>query len=386
MLASGWRILFTCRVIPGLVAGSVLLGQPLSILADQDRKATAVPRSLSAIDSPKGADIDQLKRQARKIGELLDHASKRVDRLARDSDGRPDGTALYRAVRQELDLSRQWNRHLSSILLEVAETRRELHIRERRAAAEIKAFSLVAEEARLELVALKKALEQDGKRAVDTLEDGSAADGLTPQDTKALPAPDLQGMNGDANDPQERIDQARRVLESMDEAQALAAHDLDMVRSKLLEALKTLDLPHRNHRPAKPSDSSLEDSSLSSQEIMAWAASIAGKLHREGFETIEQAKAEIEQVAHGNGHLVIDVMLINSEAAVEATVHAAPDHDAPAVAVIAEGHSVLVTGKVQNANWYRIEIAGGRQGFVPGEFIRGQAAPDRHPTRRIKAS
>lgn len=387
MSASGHMSRLYQRMITGLLVGSAFFALATVTHADQSNPPGSSASMLEDVDGSSGATIDQLRSHARKIGDLLDHASTRVDRLADEAGGNPDGNALLDAIRQELDLSRQWNRHLTAILLEVAEARRELSIRERQAAAEIHELTTVAEEARLELIALKGALEDDKEVIEDDPTDISPLDSeVRLQSIFDLRRDGTEIKAGDLTDSRSNIDEARRALETMSEAQALAASDIDAVRSKIIDALQTL-APHR----AAPLEAEFNDkpepqSNISSEDITAWAAAIAGKLHHEGFDTIEQIKIDLDEGTDGSAQPNIEVMMINSEAASKATVRAAPNHKAPAVAFIAQGSSILVTGKVFDTNWYRIEISGGRHGFVPGEFIRRQAAPDNHKIKRIKAS
>lgn len=370
------------RSIPCLV-GSVALSTVITLPSHAEPSSSPEPSGLSEDD---GVTIDELQLHAKKIGELLDHASTRVDRLAGDTDDTSNGRALIGAIRQELDLSRQWNRHLSAILIEVAEARRDLGLREKKAAAEINELTAIAEEARLELVELWKSLEADQS--------------ATPVQPKLIPTPkpetdqhssletrksSIFDITDDLAGPQANIDQARLALERMSEAQKLAANDIDAVRTKIIDALQTL-APHR----ATPLDVELlqksrHESSLSSEDITAWAASIAGKLHHEGYDRIEQVNGDDEKPAEVSAKPDIEIMLVNSELAATASIRAAPNHRSPILAKVREGSAILVTGKVSDLDWYRVEISDGRHGFVPGTFIKRQSPP-LNAKKRIKES
>ncbi|MGI9500501.1 MAG: hypothetical protein ACR2P3_10705 [Geminicoccaceae bacterium] len=221
--------------------------------------------------------MKELQAHAATIGEILEIASERVDRLAADA-GTP---ALVDAIRQELSLSRRWNQHLGTILLDVAEARRALGEREREAAKEITRMTAAAEEARLELLALKKMLKRHPDKAVQNLEErsddmrgGGARTGAGSQTASSKPAVDASVEA--FREPRDDLRDMRAALASVQEAQKSAARDVDAVRIKIMDALQTLatvrgDLPLKLH-PA--------GADLSSEDITAWAASMATRLHR----------------------------------------------------------------------------------------------------------
>ena len=186
-------------------------------------------------DSKSETTIEELTRHAREIGDLLDGASARVEGLVEEAEGNPEAEALAGAVRQELVLSRQWNRHLTSILLEVAETRRALELREQQAADEIFELTAAAEEARHELMALWKVLQPETKASVSSPE--------------RLPALKPDDLVDELAGPGASIEDARETLDRMGDMQVEAAGDIEAVRSKIIDALHTLE-PHR-HQPSR---------------------------------------------------------------------------------------------------------------------------------------
>ena len=370
------------RSIPCHVV-SLALSATIALSSHAEPSASTAP---SGLGENGGVTIEELQLHAKKIGELLHHASTRVDRLVSEADEASEGRALIGAIRQELDLSRQWNRHLSAILLEVAEARRDLGQREKEAAAEINELTAIAEEARLELVELWKSLETDQKK--------------TPDEPKTLPAPKPEtdqhsspevgkdnelDISDDLSNPRANIDKARLALERMSEAQKLAASDIDAVRAKIIDALQTV-APHRTTPlDVERLSESGHEGALSSEEITAWAASIASKLHHEGYDQIEHADGDAGKPVMASATPDIEIMSMSSELAATASIRAAPDHQSPILAMVREGSAILVTGKVSDLDWYRVKISGGRQGFVPGEFIR-RPSPSLDTKKRIKAS
>ncbi|MEZ5932477.1 MAG: hypothetical protein R3F54_11070 [Alphaproteobacteria bacterium] len=218
--------------------------------------------------------LEELHAHAETIADILETASERVERLAESDEATPD---LLAAIRQELSLSRRWNQHLTGILQDVAEERRALGEREREAAREIARMTAAAEEARLELIALEKVLKgqpkeaEEGKKGwTDSRTDRGAASDLGDRVAAHGPIADLAIEHGSGL-PHD-LDRARSVLASMDAAQTSVLQNVDTVRSKIIEALQTLaaqgDRPL--HLPAAGGD-------LSSEDITAWAASIATK-------------------------------------------------------------------------------------------------------------
>jgi hypothetical protein len=288
MSAAGAAVRSCGRWGLGLGVAAALLALAQGAQAQPAPETAPVASSLADWDGKSEVTLDELKRHAVKVGELLDHASARVDRLADDGADQAAGQALVGAIRQELDLSRQWNRHLTTILLEVAEARRDLDARERRAAAEIAELTAVAERARLELIALKESLSPEGegsanqpRRLPEPRPGADQHSGLGSGHGAQAVATALVG-------PEAMIKDARQALTDMEAAQMTAAADIEAVRTKIIEALHTL-APHRQAPFTIEEDSRIDDS-LSSKAITAWAASIASKLHHEGFEDIDQAR------------------------------------------------------------------------------------------------
>ncbi|MGI9416529.1 MAG: hypothetical protein ACR2RA_01695 [Geminicoccaceae bacterium] len=221
--------------------------------------------------------VGELRSHASTIADILEIASERVERLAATDAEKP---ALIEAIRHELSLSRRWNRHLGTILDEVAEARRMLKAREREAAKEIARMTAVAEEARLELINLKKVLTDDPDEEV-----GSAAtwseSGLAPKnqveisDQWASNRAAVSSAPADVDGPGRDLEDVRASLSSMQDGQALAVRNVEAVRAKIIEALETLadaqgDLPIKDRAAG---------AGLSSEDITAWAASTATKLN-----------------------------------------------------------------------------------------------------------
>ena len=225
--------------------------------------------------------MDELQVHAETITDILETASERVELLATTD---ADAPALIDAIRQELSLSRRWNRHLGGILLDVAEARRALNTREREAAKEITRLTAAAEEARLELVALKKVLKERPKEARQDREswsEGRLNRGEAEPDTDSQVAMNLPtGAEGlQAGVETGTIRKTRAMLASVEAAEKSLVRDVDAVRAKIIEALQTLagvsgNLPSR----LRYNDTG---ATLSSEDITAWAASMATRLNRE---------------------------------------------------------------------------------------------------------
>lgn len=319
------------------------------------------PWVFSAGEGEPPVTLEELRLHATTITEILEIASERVERLANE-DQAPD---LVAAIRQELNLTRRWNQHLATILMEVAEARRDLGARERKAAAEIAELTAMAEEARLELVALKRALRtertQESSRPVQPSEhlqrQGSLLPNASGVDLGAL-ARDLAGPHGD-------LDDARATLVHMQQAQREAAGDAAAVRTKIIDALHSL--------AAVGGDQIFKREvrgELSSEDVTAWAASMASRLHEEGL--VAERLAETADPMARSAPLV-EAMVMDGETLSRATVRAAPDSSSSRIAVLPPGGAVLVTGKVIDRHWYRIETSDGHHGFVSGYLIRRQS-------------
>jgi hypothetical protein len=351
--------------------------------AQQATTSSPTAATLADWDGKSAVTLDELRLHALEIGNLLDRASARVDRLADEASGQTESGALLGAIRHELDLSRQWNRHVTSILLEVAEARRALGVRERKAAAEIFELTSIAEEARLELIALWEAL-RPGMPAPFG-EPGL----LGPKPGTSQPSAPGHGKSGigmkaagTLEAPDQAAGEASRALDEINAIEKNAAGDIEAVRAKIMDALRTL----APHRKAPVNSDVMEDSridgALSSKEITAWAASIASKLHHEGFEDVEHAGDHVESIQTLPS---VETMVIESEILVTTAVRIAPDRRAHPIATVKAGSLILVTGKVIDRDWYRVKTDSGRFGYISGELIRHQSLPSKTEPR-IKAS
>ncbi|MGI9452532.1 MAG: SH3 domain-containing protein [Geminicoccaceae bacterium] len=351
--------------------------------AQQAATPSPTAATLADWDGKSAVTLDELRLHALEIGDLLDRASARVDRLADEASDQTESGALLGAIRHELDLSRQWNRHLTSILLEVAEARRALGVRERKAAAEIFELTSIAEEARLELIALWESLRPGMPTPF------GEHDLLGPKPETSRPSAPGHGKSGidmkaaeTLEAPDQAASEANRVLDEINAIEEIAAGDIEAVRAKIMDALRTL----APHRKGPINSDVLEDGrvdgGLSSKEITAWAASIASKLHHEGLEDVEQAGDHAESI---QSLPEVETMVIESEILATTAVRIAPDRRAHPIATVKAGSLVLVTGKVIDRDWYRVKTDSGRFGYISGELIRHQALPSK-TERRIKSS
>ena len=281
----------SCRLS---VLSFIAFALPWTGMAELGRaqQATTSPpaAALADWDGKSAVTIDALRLHALEIGGLLDQASARVDQLAGEASDPTASGELLGAIREELNLSRQWNRHLTSILLEVAEARHALGVRERMMAAEIFELTSVAEEARLELIALWQSLRPGVPIPFD--EPGLIVD---PEPKTSRPsAPEHEKRRLDtAAERLKRSDQpfsgASRVLEEMDVVQASTVDDIEAVRTGIIDALRTVALHRQDPIESDVLKDSRSDDGLSSKEITAWAASIASKMHHEGYQDFEPA-------------------------------------------------------------------------------------------------
>lgn len=262
-----------------------LLAALMLISASSGRADPTASQEPSMMPSAFGYDgriptMNELREHAATINDILETASERVELLAATDADTP---ALVEAIRQELSLSRRWNRHLGTILLDVAEARRALGKRERDAAKEIMRLTAVAEEARLELVALKEVLKDrpdDAVQSQKTWPEGRLNEHETGMGTDSRMASNASIMDalreGSAGFEAGTVKDARAMLASIQAAETSLVRDVDAVRGKIIEALQTLatvsgDLPTRMHDA---------DAALSSEDITAWAASMATRLNR----------------------------------------------------------------------------------------------------------
>lgn len=272
-----------------LLALGIGLAGPVQAESAGDDRSLPVPSA----GSDEGANatggkptIEELREHAATINEILDVASERVDRLVAEGDqGSPQ---LVDAIKQELKLSRQWNDHLGTILLDVAEARRALGEREREAAKEIARMTAMAEEARLELLALKSVLkpgsgkpEQGQGEDVGEQRDSGPRSEIGSQTASSRSLAEavtgLAGAKGELSD-------AEASLAFLQEAQRSAAKDVDAVRAKIIEALQTL-ANARGELPVEPDD---DRGDLSSNDITGWAASMATRLARGKLDAVEE--------------------------------------------------------------------------------------------------
>ncbi len=280
MSAAGWfaRILNFQYVIPGTLTA-------LLLISTSPGKAEPTPREEpSAILPALGGDsgvptMDELRVHAATITDILKTASERVDQLAATD---ADAPALVDAIRQELSLSRRWNRHLGAILLDVAEARQALNTREREAAKEITRLTAAAEEARLELMALKDVLKGRPEEGIsgEIRSEGRLQGKESRLDTDVQMAPNLVISGGLPEGPnsfrRSTIEETHAMLASVQAAEKSLARDVDAVRAKIVEALQTLATV-RGDLPIRGDDI---DAALSSEDITAWAASMATRLNR----------------------------------------------------------------------------------------------------------
>ncbi|MEM7045835.1 MAG: hypothetical protein AAF543_23745, partial [Pseudomonadota bacterium] len=226
-------------------------GAVVALLLSSASQGEAEPaNSPSSSDMPTALDgsqtMEELRVHASTIADILAEASKRVDELAADDAA---SSALMDAIRQELALSRRWNHHLGTILDDVTEARRALGAREREAAKEITRLTVAAEEARLELVALKRVLsgppiesEQHDKAWSEGRLDDEVFSSLGRQSALRPPAARVEAKGdsefGDRWD-RSALRDARATLLIMQESQKSAVRDVDAVRAKIIEALQT---------------------------------------------------------------------------------------------------------------------------------------------------
>ena len=253
-----------CCAIPGMTSAQA--------------EPTATEAALARTIDGGASSMEELREHAATIDGILQMASERVERLAATEGVEP---RLVQAIRRELSLSRRWNHHLETILIDVAEARRVLGEREREAAKEIARMTAVAEEARLELIELRKVLKRRPPEAAEAPKKQSY--GSLDKDRSAGIG-DQMASSGAVVDPAARLatgvsgeaEVARAMLASMQEAQESVAKDVDAVRAKIIDALQTLasvrgDLPMREQGG---------DAELSSEDITGWAASVATRLGR----------------------------------------------------------------------------------------------------------
>ena len=227
-------------------------------------------------DEAKTFSMEELRAHAATIEDILESASAKVELLAASKAEAP---AFVDAIRQEISLSRRWNRHLEEILIEVAEARRALSERERQAAKDIARMTTVAEEARLELMALREVLEGSPEQE-QPVQDGRAEDrdpssmSIDPDDERTSNRPDMDDITRAIAGPSGDLHDAREKLALMKAAQASASEGVHAVRGKIIAALETLAAGHGQVFI----DEQREGGVLSSKDITSWAASMATRL------------------------------------------------------------------------------------------------------------
>jgi uncharacterized protein YgiM (DUF1202 family) len=68
-------------------------------------------------------------------------------------------------------------------------------------------------------------------------------------------------------------------------------------------------------------------------------------------------------------------MDLNMYALKSANVRAGPSTTVEVLTTLDKGRRVIVTGKVDDRNWYRVALAGGSVGFIFGKLL-GEGAPN----------
>jgi hypothetical protein len=233
--------------------------------------------SETQIESRGSRTIEELHEHAETIAVILETASERVEELSASNAETP---MLLEAIRQEISLSRRWNRHLGTILREVTEARRALGEREREAAKEIARMTAAAEEARLELIALRSVLEGAETTSGETKSGETWSDSaleLDPQAAdrrRASTLPETLPTSRQVDDGLlvSSLRDTRLELAFMHEAQSSALRDVESVRAKIFEALQTLAVARSDMQFKRRHDGGLTD-----EDITSWAASIAAR-------------------------------------------------------------------------------------------------------------
>jgi len=225
-------------------------------------------------DSRGERTIEELHEHAETIAVILETASERVEQLSASNAETP---MVLEAIRQEISLSRRWNRHLGTILREVTEARRALGQREREAAKEIARMTAAAEEARLELDALRSVLQRPEKTSGEEWSDSRLdSDELLPAQTQSdtkLSSRRPAGLQVDDGELHDSLQDTRLELAYMHEAQTSALRDVESVRAKIFEALQTLAVARTDIKIERQ-----HDGDLTKEDITSWAASTAAKL------------------------------------------------------------------------------------------------------------
>ncbi|MGI9492249.1 MAG: SH3 domain-containing protein [Geminicoccaceae bacterium] len=370
------------------VLSFVAFALPWTGMAELGRaqQATTSPptAALADWDGETALTTDALRLHALEIGDLLEQASARVDRLAGETSDRAEGGKLLDAIREELDLSRQWNHHLMSILLEVAEARRALDVRERTMAAEIFELTSIAEEARLELIALWQSLRPGTPIPFD--EPGLPGDAKPKTSRPSAPEHEKHRLDTAAEALRRSgrsSSNASRVLDEINPVQESAAGNTEAVRTGIIDALGTVALHHRDLIESDVLEGGRIDDGLSSKEITAWAASIASKMHHEGYQNFEPTGGQTGTIQTSRPN--VEDMVVEGEILSTGAIRIAPDRRALPIATVTAGSLVLVTGKVIDQDWYRVKTESGRLGYISGDLIRHQSQPSK-TGRRIKSS
>lgn len=254
------------------IFSAALLALLLILPATVHAESTSVE---TKTDSRGERTIEELHEHAETIAVILQTASERVEELSASNAETP---AVLEAIRQEISLSRRWNRHLGTILREVTEARRALGAREREAAKEIARMTAAAEEARLELDALRSVLEGTDHESKEAWSDGwhdsNKQSSVAPQADMKLPGIRRATEQIDDDSLYSSLQDTRLDLAYMHEAQSSALRDVESVRAKIFEALQTLavtrtDIEFERHHGGD----------LTNEDITSWAASMAAKLN-----------------------------------------------------------------------------------------------------------
>jgi hypothetical protein len=209
-------------------------------------------------------------------------------------------------------------------------------------ARQIEELNAIAASTRAEIKGLPSSTEADMARPIAPSPDARTA-GLS--DGLAVAGDEIETLTRELAATRARLDHARHSLIDIKSSHAAAAVDIDAVRTKIVDALQTV-APFRRDEARSRGD----HDGLTSREIIDWAATIAAKYRHETP--------------------VIEDMLATGEALDLAALHAAPNRHAARITVLAAGSAVVVTGKVADGAWYRIETRDGHEGFVRARLIR----------------
>lgn len=119
------------------------------------------------------------------------------------------------------------------------------------------------------------------------------------------------------------------------------------------------------------------------------------ELERQKLE-IERQRQDMERQRLAAKPAEIESMDREMVAAANANVRERPDSTSPVLSRLKQGDRADVTGKLRDENWYRVQLAGGRIGYVYGELLRpppaipvaaaaASAVPPRPPAQGMAA-